>query len=76
MEKKTKEESIVFQNQSHLVQRHFEQCGICPSLFDICICTDLMVEFATKGYSKELKTRFDNMEKYISATYKSNESKI
>jgi len=62
---KTKEEQIVFQNQSHLIQKHFDNCGVCPSLLDICLATDLMVEFATKGYSKELKVRFDNFDKYL-----------
>jgi len=67
---KTKEEQIVFQNQSHLVQKHFENCGICPDLLDVCLSTDLMVEFAVKGYSKELKVRFDNMQKYLEEKYK------
>jgi len=66
---KSKEEQIVFQNQSHLVQKHFENCGVCPTLLDVCLATDLMVEFATKGYSKELKSRFDNMEKYLNEQY-------
>lgn len=66
---KTKEESIVFQNQSHLVQQHFQNCGICPDLLDICLATDLMVEFGTKGFSKELKERFDKMETYIQSKY-------
>ena len=66
---KSKEEQIVFQNQSHLVQKHFENCGVCPTLLDVCLATDLMVEFATKGYSKELKSRFDTMEKYLNEQY-------
>ena len=66
---RTKDEQIVFQNQSHLVVKHFTDCGICPTLFDICLTTDLMVEFATKGYSKELKLRFDAMEIYIDEQY-------
>ncbi len=67
---KTREESIVFQNQSHLVQKHFENCNICPSLLDICLGTDLMVRFATEGFSKELKERFDAYDKYIVEQYK------
>lgn len=62
---KTKEEQIIFQNQSHLVQRYFEACGVCPSLMDICMATDLMVRWGTEGYSKELKGRFDNLDIYI-----------
>lgn len=67
---KSKDEMIVFQNQSHLVQKHFKDCGICPDLLDICLASDLMVKFAIEGYSPELKTRFDNMEKYLSEKYK------
>lgn len=62
---KTKEEQIIFQNQSHLVQRYFESCGLCPSLFDICLATDLMVRWAMEGHSKELFGRFENLDKYI-----------
>lgn len=67
---RTKEQSIVFQNQSHLVQKHFQTCGICPTLLDLCLGTDLMVRFATEGYSKELKERFDAYETYIQEQYK------
>lgn len=67
---RTKEQSIVFQNQSHLVQRHFEQCGICPSLKDIALGTDLMVRFALEGYSKELGETMDRYEEYIQEQYK------
>lgn len=72
---KTQTESIVFQNQSHLVQRHYQNCGICPDLLDICLATDLMVEFGTKGFSKELKDRFDKMEIYLNSKYK-NDKKV
>jgi hypothetical protein len=67
---KTREESIVFQNQSHLVQKYFEQCGICPNLKDICLGTDLMVRFATEGYSKDLTDTMDRYEEYILKQYK------
>lgn len=71
---KTKDEIIVFQNQSHLVQKYFNDCGICPDLMDIALATDIMVEFATKGYSSELKTRFDNFQIYCDNKYKNNSS--
>ena len=61
---------IVYQNQSHLVQKHFENCGICPSLKDICLGTDLMVRYASEGYSKELAGRFDAYEEYINEQYR------
>jgi len=70
---RTKDEIITFQNQSHLVQRHFQDCGVCPTLLDIALATDIMVEFANKGFSKELKNRFDNFEKYIDEKYRGND---
>ena len=67
---KTKEQSIVFQNQSHLVMEYFKACGICPTLKDIGLGTDLMVRFATEGYSKELGEVMDRFEEYIRKEYK------
>ena len=67
---KTREESIVFQNQSHLVMEYFKTCGICPTLKDIGLGTDLMVRFATEGYSKELGQTMDRFEEYIMDQYK------
>jgi hypothetical protein len=62
---RTKEELIVFQNQSSLVQRYFNDCGICPSLLTIALATDVMVDFALNGPTKAVLERFEKMEKYI-----------
>lgn len=62
---RTKDEIIVFQNQSHLVQEHFDKMGITPTLLEICLATDLMTRFAIEGYTPELKKRFDKMEEHI-----------
>lgn len=70
---RNKEEIIVFQNQSHLIQQHFHNCGYCPTLFEIALATDLMVEFAVYGYSTELRKRFDAMESHIKIEHKSKE---
>jgi glutaminase len=70
MAQKTKEEQIVFQNQSHLVQKYFNDCGICPDLLDIALATDIMVQFAINGFNKELKERFDNFQIYCNEKYK------
>ncbi len=66
---RSKDEMIVFQNQSHLIQNHFKNCGICPDLLDVCLATDLMTQFAIFGFSKEIKTRFDNLQKYMDEKY-------
>jgi len=67
---KTRDEAIIFQNQSHLVQKHFNDCGICPELIDINLATALQVQFVIEGFTKELSERFQSFEKYISEKYK------
>jgi hypothetical protein len=62
---RTKEELIVFQNQSSLVQRYFNDCGLCPSLLTIALATDVMVDFALNGPTKSVLDRFEKMETYI-----------
>jgi hypothetical protein len=73
---RTKEALIVFQNQSHLVQQHFSNCGYCAKLFEVALATDLMVEFAMYGYSSELKKRFDNLEAHMASEHKSLKEQI
>jgi hypothetical protein len=70
MKGRTESQKIVFQNQSHLVERYFHNCGICPTLKDIGLGTDLMVRFATEGYSKELGEVMDRFDEYIQDKYK------
>jgi hypothetical protein len=62
---RSKEEQIIFQNQSHLVQKWFQDCGVCPTLFEIALATDVMVDFAMTGPSKEVQERFTKLEAYI-----------
>jgi len=65
MAQRTKDEIIIFQNQSHLIQKYFESCGYCPTLLEIALATDVMVDFATKGPTKEVLTRFEKMQAHI-----------
>lgn len=65
MKQRTKDEIIIFQNQSHLVQKYFNDCNICPSLMTIALATDVMVDFAMKGPTKEVLERFEKMEAFI-----------
>ena len=62
---RTKDQIITFQNQSHLVQKYFSDCGYCPSLLLVALATDVMVDFAINGPTKEVLTRFEKMEKHI-----------
>ena len=67
---KTRDEAIIFQNQSHLVQKHFSDCGICPELIDINLATALQVQFVINGFSKDLSDRYQAFEGYIEEKYK------
>ena len=73
---RTKDEIIIFQNQSHLIQKYFQDCGMCPSLLTIALATDVMVDFAMKGPTKEVLTRFEKMEQYIQAEKNKNGKKV
>lgn len=73
---RTKDEIIIFQNQSHLIQKYFQDCGMCPSLLTIALATDVMVDFAMKGPTKEVLTRFEKMEHYIQAEKNKNGKKV
>jgi hypothetical protein len=56
--------------QEHLIQRHFEQMNISPTLMDICLATDLMTRFCQEGYTKELGDLFERFESHIDKQYK------
>jgi glutaminase len=70
MANRTSQHQIIYQNQSHLVQRYFEQCGICPTLQDICLATDLLTRFCQEGYTKELADLLKRFDQHINETYK------
>jgi hypothetical protein len=62
---RTKDEIIIFQNQSHLVQKWFSECGICPTLFDLALATDVMVDFCINGPTKQVQERFTKLNNYL-----------
>lgn len=71
---RTKDEIIVFQNQSHLIERYFASCGICPSLLTLALATDVMVDFAINGPTKPVLERFEKMEAYLKTEKKKQQS--
>ena len=63
---------IMFQNQSHLVENYFNHQEIKADLYDICLATDLMVEYTKWGSKHEqLKDRFVKFQSYIQNKYAS-----
>ena len=64
------QDRIMFQNQSHLVENYFSHQGIKPELYDICLATDLMVEYVKYGStSKDVRRRFEGFQEYIEKKY-------
>ena len=64
-----KEEQIVWQNQSHLSRQWFVDHQIRPDLLDICLVTDVLVQFCQLGPTKEVKERMETMKQYLSKKY-------
>jgi len=60
-----REEAIVWQNQSHLVQRYAEQRGLNLTLFDICRVTDVMTEYVITGRDKSVTQKLEAIESYF-----------
>lgn len=65
-----KEKVIVLQNQSHLVERWFQNKGFKADLFDIAMATDVMSDFVLNGMTKEVIQRFKTMDEYLDKKYK------
>jgi hypothetical protein len=64
-----KEKIIVLQNQSHLVERWFNNRGIKADLFDISMATDVMSDFVLSGMTKDVIQRFKTMDEYLNKKY-------
>lgn len=67
---RTTEDRIIYQNQSHLTQKWFESCGVCPELEDLVRVTDLLVLYVKHGKSETLTKSFETAQKYITDKYK------
>ena len=68
---RTKDEQIMWQNQSHLSRQWFYDCGIkCPDLFDICLVTDVLIDYCQNGPTTQVQERLEKMKTYINGKYK------
>lgn len=65
-----KDLQIIRQSQIKLCLEYFSHCGICPTLADVMSVTTMLEQFIKDGYSKDLKTKFESIDKYIEDTYK------
>jgi hypothetical protein len=70
LKQRINEDRIIYQNQSHLVQKYFEMCGICPDLEDLFRVTDLFVLYVKHGKNESLDKSIEAAQKYINDKYK------
>jgi hypothetical protein len=66
---KTKEETITWQNQSHLIQRYLECNKIPATLQEMCRITDVMSEYAIQGRTEQVMKKLEAVDKYLVEKY-------
>jgi hypothetical protein len=70
LELRPNEDRIMYQNQSHLAQKYFEMCGICPDLEDLVRITDLLVVCAKHKTNDTIKESLNKAQQHINDKYK------
>ena len=57
--------AIARQSQLKLITEWSKDCGVCLTLKDLIAITNVMVDYVENGYSKELGTRLEAVDKYM-----------
>ncbi len=65
-----KDKQIIRQSQLKLVLDYFQMCGICPSLTDVIKVTTMMEKYVIEGYSTDITSSFERIEKFIDEQYR------
>ena len=65
-----KDKQIIRQSQLTLVLDYFQMCGICPSLTDVIKVTTMMEKYVIEGYSTDITSSFERIEKFIDEQYR------
>jgi len=63
--KNTTGAAIARQSQLKLITEWSKDCGVCLTLKDLIAITNVMVDYVENGYSKELGTRLEAVDKYV-----------
>lgn len=66
----TQQEQIIRQSQIKLALDYFNACGICPTLADLMKITTMLEKYIIDGYSPDLVSKFENIDKFIQDEYK------
>jgi len=57
--------AIARQSQLKLITEWSKDCGVCLSLKDLIAITNVMVDYVENGYSKDLGSRLEAVDKYM-----------
>ena len=57
--------AIARQSQLKLITEWSKDCGVCLTLKDLIAITNVMVDYVENGYSKDLGTRLEAVDKYM-----------
>lgn len=66
----TQQEQIVRQSQIKLALDYFNACGVCPTMVDLMKTTTMLEQFIINGYSNDLVSSFNELDKHIQKEYK------
>jgi len=64
-----KDKQIIRQSQLKLALDYFNTCGKCPSISNLIKTTTMLEDFVINGYSKEMISKFEKLDTYISEQY-------
>jgi len=64
-----KDRQIIRQSMSKLALQYFENCGVCPTMADLIKITTMLEDYTINGYSKEMVSKMEKLDNYITDTY-------
>ena len=65
-----KDKQIIRQSQLKFTADYFNMCGICPTLGDLIKVTTMMEKYVIEGYSSDIMSSFERIEKFINEEYR------
>lgn len=66
----TQQEQIIRQSQIKLALDYFNACEICPTIVDLVKTTTMLEQYIKNGYSNDLVSSFNELDKHIQKEYK------
>ena len=66
----SKDKQIIAQSSLKMTQEWSQSCGYCLTLKDLVSVSIVISDYCENGYSKELKERLENVDKYLQKEYK------